>query len=208
MVEPATVVIVPLPIVTFPPALSVPAPVNTIRLLAAKVMSPETLAEPVEIRSCPVLFVLLTKVSVEQENVPASTDKETVPPLLLFGELIVVVPETLSVLVLSVKLRAALLPMVGPLRLKVVQASVRPVAIVTVNPLGMLAVSDAPGKLTPAWGVPVWPHVAGAFQFPLADAVKVNAVALGAKNKAASKVAKYAIRNFISFREPSEIECR
>jgi hypothetical protein len=80
------------------------------------------------------------------------------------GAFIATLPLTTRLLVPSVKFRFALLVPPELLIVSVVHASARPEMIVTVSPLGILAVSPAPGN-------PVGVQVDVAFQFPLLLAV-------------------------------------
>jgi hypothetical protein len=160
-----------------PPTLRVPEAVKRILLRVVpptNVMLPATVAVPVEIRIWPTSLPFSVNVRALQVNVPASTERLTVPPTPLVGVPTVAVPETLSALVLSVKLSAALLP-ASLFKLRAVQASLLPDAIVTEIPLGMFAVSAAPGKPLPATLFPGLPQVEPRFQAVLAVAVNVAA---------------------------------
>jgi hypothetical protein len=159
------------PFPKLPPRFRVPAPLNEMIALVAfvpvKLILPETVTDPVLAVTCEILDPEFpSTLRLPAVRVPAPTAIWVV--LLFDGVLRVAAPDTVRLLVLFVKFRLAA---AAPLLLFTVtfaHASARPLAIVTVRPAGMLAVSPATGK-TPA----LVPQVVLLFQLP--SAIAVNA---------------------------------
>jgi len=178
-----------------PPAFSVPAPENMIlEEVPPVVMFPETVTVPEEIVMTVSRLALAAPLRAIEAavNVPAPT--AMVDEALLVGTTLhmVMAPDTLRMLVPSVRVIPLLAPLpAGALTVMEVQAAVYALGTVTVMPELTVTVSPLIGTLDP-------PQVAVLFQLPVTEAVLAAANADKGLSSMTSKASSCTAKSFFT----------